>query len=487
MNKWSVIPIDMPIVFTVLFLLLTIILFIIISNKFKSKRKRIMGIWSLGWLLLAVILLITGTFGRFVKVDEINTKTYSKQELTKDLNQLEEIVMNENPLYFADKDELNQKIQNTRNEINDGMTELDFYRLINPIIADVRCGHTNLYISEGLEKNRKDTAKFFPLKVSLVDDQLYFLEEDKINGIEQGNRIISINGKTTDEIIHTLVENISIDSTIEAKARYIISKHFNSRFYDFVDNSDTFEVEILNNKGISSVVNLDAKYRDEFNTNAWSIHFADYKDGNYYDGKVHDDYAVLDINVFMEEKDNKFDDFLEEFFIQLKNQDISKLIIDLRGNYGADPKMAQKLMTYIIDEEMNYFQEDVPFLFNILGFNKTLTPQENRFDGDISLLTDGAVFSTAGHFVSLIKYHDLATIVGSETGGTYVCTDRSKDTVLPNTRIRLHYSTFPFKVDVEGLSDTKGVEPDIPVSPSIENILNKENIIMKKGLEVLGL
>ncbi|MEW8986315.1 MAG: hypothetical protein AB2401_04795, partial [Bacillus sp. (in: firmicutes)] len=144
--------------------------------------------------------------------------------------------LEENPLYFADKIKLNELFNNAYNDIEDGMTELEFYRLMNPIVAAVNCGHTNLSISKALYENRKDTAKFFPLKVTLVDNHLYVIENDPSSRIVAGDELLTINGKNSEEIISILNNNTSGDGDYESKRRYLISKHFNSKFYDFVDS-----------------------------------------------------------------------------------------------------------------------------------------------------------------------------------------------------------------------------------------------------------
>ena len=485
MNKASFIPINTPILFIVVFLLTTVVLSVVLIKKFQGKRKKILGFWSLGWLALAITLFITGSFGRYVAVSTINTETYTKDQLTKDLKQLEYSIMEENPLYFSNRDELKSSFSKAYDEIKDGMTELEFYRLINPIVTSVRCGHTSLSNSEALVKNRENTAKFFPLEVTLADNQLYMLESDIENSINAGDRIISINGNTSDEILNILLKNISGDGENQEKARYIISKHFNSRYHDYIDTSDSYRVELANDDGTIKVVDLKGTYREEFNTTSTSLLFAEYRDGNYYEGNIHEDYAVLDINVFFQEKDNKFDDFLEEFFLNLEINGVSKLIIDLRGNFGGSP-MAKSLLSHLITEEIEYLEGDLPLLPTLVGFKKPITPAETIFDGDVVVLTNGADFSTTGHITALIKYHNLGTLIGSETGGTYVCTDSSKDKVLNHTRLRLRYSTVVYKVAVEGMSYKEGVKPDIKISPTIEDILNNKDVEMEAALEFLG-
>jgi len=457
-----------------------------IKKEIKWKRIKIIGIWTLTWLCASLILFSTGFFGRNINVEAANSKLFSEKELNQDLQQLESYIMKENPLFFADREELKKRFNATYDKIEEGMTELEFYRLINPLVVDVKCGHTNLYISEALQKNREETAKFFPLEVTLVNNELYILEDDETSSIKAGDKIKSINGKSSDQIIEILLNNISGDGEDEAKQRYIIRKYFNSRFYDFVDNSEEFEVEYLDKDGDISTANLIGKYENDYNMNAWGLHFDAYKDGNYYDSEIYNDYAVLGVHVFMQEKEEKFASFLERFFLELKERDISKLIIDLRGNFGASPQMSKTLLSHLINKETDYFTDDLPFLQRLLGFTKPISPAADVFDGKLFVLTDGANFSTAAHFCAMIRYHNLGILLGSKTGGSYACTDSSKDVVLKNTRMRLHYSTLVYKLAVKGLPKNTGIEPDIKVKENIKSILNNQDLQIERALQLLG-
>jgi hypothetical protein len=234
----------------------------------QGKRIKILGVWTFLWLIAALLLYNTGFFGIYIDVEAAKKITYSSEELTQDLKQIETTIMDENPLFFADREKLKADFLKSYDLIVDGMTELEFYRLINPLIVDINCGHTNLYISEALEKNREENAKFFPLKVTLLNDQLYILEDDHKSGIKSGSEIKSINGLSSKKIIEKLIENISGDGDGEAKQRYIISKYFNSRLYDFVDNSDKFIVEYINQTGNKMTTNLNAKHNNDYNLNS---------------------------------------------------------------------------------------------------------------------------------------------------------------------------------------------------------------------------
>ena len=470
---------------TLFLVLVSIILTVILKRARKLKGKKAISMLFASLLLVGAVLFSTGVFGRFVDAQTISKKTYTRKELLKDLQQLENCIINKNPLYFSDQAKLQQLFNSAGENIKDGMTELDFYRLVNPIIAAVNCGHTNLSISEALEINRKETAKFFPLKVTLVGNQLYILEDDPTAGITAGDEVISINGINSGEIIEKLIKNISGDGDYEAKRRYIISRHFNSRFYDFVDNSEEFHVILTDGKGRFHTALLTATYREEFNTNAWGLHFTDYRGGNYYQGRIEDGYAVLTVHLFQNEKNNKFASFLSDFFSAVQKKGIERLVIDLRGNFGGDSGMAKTLLSYLSAYEFDYFYNDLPLHYRLFGFLKPVIPQENVFKGDVVVLTDGAVFSTAAHFCALVKARNLGTLVGGKTGGTWVCTDAAKDTILKNTRMRLRYSTQTFKVLADSLPADSGVTPDIDMTMTIEDILDNRDPVMEAGLYVL--
>ncbi len=171
--------------------------------------------------------------------------------------------------------------------------------------------------------------------------------------------------------------------------------------------------------------------------------------------------------------------------MQLRVEIIVKLIIDLRGNFGGNPQMSKTLLSYLVSEQSKYFSDNLPFLQKILGFSDPIIPAENRFKGETIFITDGANFSTAAHFTAMVKYHKLGTLIGSETGGSYVCTDSSKDIVLENTRMRLHYSTLVYELEVEGLPKNTGITPDIYINQNISDILRIKDLHIERAKEQL--
>ena len=124
--------------------------------------------------------------------------------------------------------------------------------------------------------------------------------------------------------------------------------------------------------------------------------------------------------------------------------------------------MAKELLSYLITEDMVYFKGKIPLMMKLLGYNSIIKAKNSQVNYKTELLVDGGDFSTCAHLVSIYKSLGLGTIIGQNTGGGSVCTDGSKNTVLHNTGIRLHYSTTVFEVN-SSLDASNVVEPEIYV------------------------
>ncbi|MDF1567064.1 MAG: S41 family peptidase [Spirochaetaceae bacterium] len=178
----------------------------------------------------------------------------------------------------------------------------------------------------------------------------------------------------------------------------------------------------------------------------------------------------------------EFADYTENFFGELKRRHVSRLILDLRGNWGGPPKSSVLLFSYLIDRPVPYLDRNAPIYF--AGLKRTIRLRADRFDGTLIVLTDGAVFSTTGHLVSRLRHHNRGIPIGEVTGGGASCADATHHMELSNTGLRLNYATrifsTPAPVDPKG----KGLSPDIMISPTIEDILDGRDPVMTEAAEI---
>jgi hypothetical protein len=101
------------------------------------------------------------------------------------------------------------------------------------------------------------------------------------------------------------------------------------------------------------------------------------------------------------------------------------------------------------------------------------------------ILIDGMCFSTTGHLSALLKYYGLGTFLGEETGGTYACNDASHDTVLKHTGYRFQSARASFATAVIGFPEDRGILPDHPVRPSIDEVIMNQDAVLEFALELI--
>ena len=422
------------------------------------------------------------------KKRSIAQKKYSLIELQSDFNQLKEIIEHQNPKLFADKQELSDIFESQYTLLQENMGLLDFYRIVSPIISKVRCGHTNLSIPYSYYSFMRVNAKYLPFKFFISDKRLFITENISDMTIPVGSEILSTNGVTSDEIINKLLNNLTADGQNETHKYYMMNNWFNSYFYYYIDNSDTFKIAYLEpNELKENTISVNSS--SKIDEPAMRSYFQAGKEHEQYEKKIETNYAVLTIKTFKLHDKENYQKFLQDFFMEIDGKKIKNLILDLRGNWGGDPYCSSKLLSYLIYEPVQYFNDDMPSLSSHVYSKLTspMPPAQSNFKGNLYTLINGGCFSSTGHLCSLLKYHKIGKFIGSETGGSYVCTDGSKDITLQYTHLGLRYSTTPFKTEVTGLEFGRGIIPDYKINKTIEDVLLHKDVEMATALKLLNI
>jgi hypothetical protein len=177
-----------------------------------------------------------------------------------------------------------------------------------------------------------------------------------------------------------------------------------------------------------------------------------------------------------------FRSYIDSVFQIIKDTGTRNQILDVRGNDGGNPFCAAWVLSYIEEEPVPYF--DRPFgRYRILAEPVPLAM--NAFDGELCILIDEKCFSTTGHFTALLKYHDIGTLIGSETGGTYTCNDAKKLVYLKNTRLVLQIARGTFAVAVANMDRGRGVSPDLSVPQDIHDLIQNKDTVLEYALKLL--
>jgi len=408
-------------------------------------------------------------------------KKYTVSELQEDFQQFRKLVESKavSRYEFTTKEEFDRLFDTAYNLIRSPMSIREFYSLLLPLKEKIGCGHTHLDYPG--EYRKKVQVRKFPLVMTLIDGRCYLLE-DLCENSEMGkfSEITGINGIPMKSLVKTVTGDISADG-------------YNNQFKKAAFSS-CFQYYYANRYGVPGKYNIGFRDVSSGREDVATLPAIACKSINYSNRKAGElDFrsipefsaAVMTIPSFSyyRERNKIFFKFIDQAFRKIKERKIDNVILDLRGNGGGDPWCGSYLLSYLEKEPVKYFAEPYP------GYEKLSQPvppaSENRYTGKLVVLMDRSNFSTSGHFLSLLKFHKMGTLIGEETGSTYTCNGAVKGFTLKNTRIYVKLSTRAYAAAVKGFDEQRGILPDISITPAASDLFTGRDSIMDKAMEVV--
>lgn len=403
----------------------------------------------------------------------------SKEALLEDLAQLRSILEGNHPqLYrFTSRGEFEQLYDDAEAALNGELTIADVFKPFARIVGAVGCGHTRINLPDQYWTDHRDG--YLPLQVQIVDGQVFVVRcTDAGASIPTGAIISAINGHSMEDLLSDLRLHSTGDGLWHSLRDAGIVRYFSHRIAAVFDYPDEYILSIQETENSEQYeVKLAAVSSSQIPTPPRRSREFDLKTD------LPNRTAYLYIPTFSYYNNvSDFREYIGNAFKEIKQKNSKNLIIDLRGNSGGDPHCSTYLYSMLIPEPLPYFAE------RFGGYESYADPlpvYENRFRGDLFILIDGDCFSTTGHITSLLKYHEIGTFIGEETGGTYTCNDASMDFTLRNTRFKGRVARMTFNTAVE-MSFYEGVQPDHRVIPSAHDKHEERDAVMDYTMRLIN-
>lgn len=433
--------------------------------------------------------------GEFEEIQVIVTgsqvleKKYTPDQLRHDLSFLRNEMQTHPQLnLYTSAEEFDEAFNEAYNSIQDEMTEEEFFRIIAPVVALIKCSHTGIRFSDNLTKSREAMPYLIPLDIQFFENEAYVIHNFSNNTeINPGMKVLSVNGMTSSDILEKLISSVTTDGENPVAALSEINANFAFVFSLYLGNPESFAIELENEKGSVQEFELKPLEMQDYDNELISAYPEDIPSGPLpIEMEIEKDksLAVLKVYAFWAPEPHLYIDFLEESFKKLKEENIQNLIIDVRGNQGGYPYYAAELLTYMTAVGFPYF-----VLPELKGeFEPLYDPievKENVFQGRIFVLMDGGCLSTTGHFLSLVKYHELAELVGETSGASFYCNDNSKRIKLPATGINLNMAQTTFQTAVQGFEKGDLLEPDHLAKPSLDDLIEGKDAVLEYTIELI--
>ncbi|MEQ8216895.1 MAG: S41 family peptidase [Arenibacter sp.] len=416
---------------------------------------------------------------------------------------------------YEAKSSMDGSFEVIRKKLDQPLSQQEFYKILNPVLAKIGCGHTKLIPSE--EKGFMyyyNTETLFPLKLFLDKNKAYVrYSYDTGIKLEPGTEITAINGIDMEEIIEGLLNNLFSDGHNQTFKYYELNRYFNALFSNFYleegEPHNKFNITYKDRGRKGSLTLPSVSYQKvmehdtaEQNNIPYELEFKNEKT------------ALLTIRTFWpDEVKYNFEVFLKESFADINAKNIENLILDLRGNEGGKDDFGSLLLSYLVNADFRYYDklvvatnerfsfeghaqlpegyeqlralitqtEDGEFRWEHNGNLAIQTPQKDPFKGHVYVLIDGACFSVTSEFCSVANHLDRVSFIGEETGGGYYGNNSGAFAIvtLPNSKMKLGIPLMAYYTAVKDYEFTdRGVMPDHPIGNTIKAVLTPQDEVL---------
>jgi C-terminal processing protease CtpA/Prc len=426
-------------------------------------------------------------------------KVIPPEQLKEDFHILRQALEEGHPgIYrYTPKPEMDKRFEDAEKLLDKPMTAQEFFRIVAPVVAALKCGHT------GVRMNPDKNKKQLPLVVRVLDRKPFVLRDlSSADGALAGQEIRAINGMAADKIVQTMLAAVSGDGNVQtSRMRRISGSDFCATLIDILGLESPYTVTLWDPKlkhehtvkleGIES-----GKLQDpRRNRSADSATLTFFDDGKIADLKIYGFGGRAG------KKDLK--GFIKDTFAEIAKKQSRVLILDLRDNGGGADELGKLVLSFLIDEPFQYYDD---LVLNGLDFsfrkysaqNRTLPagmmerqpngkyrmvkhpnwgtqqPSKPTFTGKVFILINGVSFSTTSEFLSHAHSRKRATFIGEESGGGYYGNTSGPGyrLTLPNTKLQAYVPLMTYYMAVrKDQPPDHGVLPDVPVSYTIEELI----------------
>lgn len=465
--------------------------------------------------------------------DTLQTKILQPTDMQADFRYLRRLLEETHPgLYrYTLKSVMQAKLDSLATTLSEPLPFYDFYRIIEGLVADVRCAHTYALPTKNFEPALMTYWQTLPFFMLPIQERSYVLfNGTKDTRIKPGFELVSINGKSMSVIRKQLQRYHWADGSIQSSKQAVMKGAlFGLFYYWFIERPSTFQLTFRNLTG--DTIRFDAPAQSfGASVKAWKKNPVNRQMLAWYITKrtkqpwrltFLDDTPQTALVRF----DNfggkgvtngataiaTFQKFMNASMTRLSKAKTEHLIIDVRGNPGGWDSQGIDLLTYLLksDSAVTYYtrQHSVTDSSEFIQFSDlsetdrrnvknelipeadgTFTlkqgsnsrepmryaPKPNRFHGNVYILMDGNSASTTSEFLALAHANRVGVFVGEESGGAYEGGNGSSfiHLELPHSQIHVgtplvYYNNAVQKVTPEG----RGTMPDFAVSLRIEDVL----------------
>ena len=450
---------------------------------------------------------------------------FTREQLLEDFHILRQaLVEGHSGVYrYTNKADMDRVFERAEKAIDRPMDAYEFYRVVAPVIAAVKCGHTAVQAPD--EMRKEVISQLLPLEVRILDKGVFVYRDfSSADHNLAGKEVVSINGVPASKIVAAILETTPGDGDVLTSRQASASGwRFCTQLTSIMGLRSPYDVTLADQKtkreqrahltGMELSKLREASRtlypQDQPKPSPGELEYLD--DGKIAVMKIRQFGGLVDV-----EKKKGLKDFFKESFDGIQAKGSKSLIIDLRNNGGGQDELGKLLLSYLIDKPFKYY-DDLILNSLTLDFLKYTArpgplpaqmfeqgkdgkyhwishpnwginqPSKPTFTGKVFILINGVSFSTTSEFLSQAHFNRRATFIGEESGGGYYGNTSGyvPMVTLPNTKFGIFLPLVTYYMAVNGYkAASHGVVPDHTVKYTIDELLAGKDKEMEIALRL---
>lgn len=421
---------------------------------------------------------------------------------------------------YTSKANFDLSIDSTLLTVNDSLTEIEIYRKLKPLIAKIRCVHTQLTLSPGYLSYLKQFSNVIPIEIFIDSAKHVFITKfygrDSLHLVTQ--ELVSINNKPIKAILTELLASIPADGYNETGKIRLLNYRFPLWYRSMIESPNEFSLTVTSGNNTRSVIV--GGVNESVIPSMDSLVFGTRKMIQFF---LKENVGVLTILTFdnrqIKHHGQRFRKTIRKSFQALRKNNVKNLVIDIRNNTGGTDSNAAFLARYIHQRPYHYWdrievtqaiaaelkglarfiyckplRKDSIYLFtkskfsHVFDYYQLQYPEtKNNFRGNVFILTNGLCLSSCSDFAGIVSYNTGAAIVGEESGGGY---QGNTSGIMPKAKFETNLIlTVPLLKYTNKVDPVKnvghGTYPDFPVAETLNSWMNHQDIQMEYVLDLI--
>ncbi|MBP3041431.1 hypothetical protein J9303_18460 [Bacillaceae bacterium Marseille-Q3522] len=358
----------------------------------KARKLLFIGIVTL-LLIFALFWWMKPAIDSMGKEQQDSNKLLTIKQMHEDLDYLVKVLSEVHPATRNGWTEEQQKvIDQVYDRIDAPMTMEEFYFYGNDILKLLQDAHTGMSINNLFEKGESLNFPVFWLR-----DELYVMENTK--ALRKGDRIVSIGGKPLEEIFEGLKAIIPAENNHWVK--YVGSiqlQSFPVLTHLGLLKNDKVTVEVdRNGTLITTNIFINDKRQITFPYSPYI------KSDRFVSYTMDPEHSLAIFTLDECNYNEEYKTTLKQFFLEVSENRIDRIVVDLRSNTGGDSRVFQDFLQYINVEQYKTSSMEVRFspylkkLFQQLSKESGYqtfesTTEKNRKIADSNMLFTGDLY-----------------------------------------------------------------------------------------------